>query len=88
MSARLGVSISVMHCALNVLYSPGQFKANVHQGGSVKPISLNKPLETMVLKTAALCGLDFAGVDVLLDKDSYKICEVSTCEGLQLESPC
>ena len=50
------------------------FKANVHQGGSVKPIKVNKPLEDLVVKVSRLCGLDFSGVDLLLDRTGYKVC--------------
>jgi len=59
------------------------FKANVHQGGTVKPISVKPRLERMVLKTAKLCQLDFSGVDVLLDKPGYKICEVNSSPGFE-----
>lgn len=59
------------------------FKANVHQGGSVKPIKVNKPLEDLVVKVSRLCGLDFSGVDLLLDRTGYKVCEVNSSPGFE-----
>jgi len=61
----------------------GQFKANVHQGGTVKSTRLQQKLERMVLKTSRLCHLEIAGVDVLLDKDTYKVCEVNSSPGFE-----
>ena len=56
----------------------GSFKSNIHQGGVGKLIRVDPELETLVLKTAELCGLHIAGVDVMMDSDdgTYKICEV------------
>jgi RimK family alpha-L-glutamate ligase len=59
------------------------FKANFHQGGYVKPVALKPEIEWLACETAKLCGLDVAGVDILIDTDSYKICEINSSPGFQ-----
>ena len=59
------------------------FKANFHQGGNVEKIVLTQQLEWLAVETAKLCGLDIAGVDILIAKDSYKICEINSSPGFQ-----
>lgn len=45
-------------------------------GGSVKSVELQNQVQWLVLETVKLIGLDIAGVDLLIDKNTYKICEV------------
>ena len=59
------------------------FKANVHQGGSVKAVKLSTQVEWLVLETVKLVGLDIAGVDLLIDTNSYKICEINSSPGFE-----
>ena len=59
------------------------FKANVHQGGSVMNVVCGEALTSLAVDTAQLCLLDCTGVDVLLDRNSYKICEVNSSPGFQ-----
>jgi gamma-F420-2:alpha-L-glutamate ligase len=59
------------------------FKANFHQGGTVKPIKLSPAIEWLAIEAARLVGLDIAGVDILIDNDSYKICEINSSPGFQ-----
>jgi len=59
------------------------FKSNVHQGGKVKPVKLDPQVMWLVLETVKLIGLDIAGVDLLIDKDNYKICEVNSSPGFE-----
>ena len=59
------------------------FKANVHQGGSVMNVVCGEALSSLAVDTAQLCLLDCTGVDVLLDRNSYKICEVNSSPGFQ-----
>jgi len=59
------------------------FKANFHQGGSVKPVKLSPAIEWLAIEAARLVGLDIAGVDILIDNDSYKICEINSSPGFQ-----
>ena len=61
----------------------GQFKANVHQGGSVKPVKISPQVEWLVLECVKIIGLDIAGVDLLIDRNTYKICEVNSSPGFE-----
>ncbi len=57
------------------------FKANFHQGGYVKKIKLSPAVEWLAIEATRLIGLDVAGVDILIDKNSYKICEINSSPG-------
>lgn len=59
------------------------FKANFHQGGYVRPVKLSPAVEWLAIECARLVGLDIAGVDILIDQDSYKICEINSSPGFQ-----
>ena len=54
--------------AMMRIAAKGQFKANVHQGGSVKPVKISPQVEWLVLECVKIIGLDIAGVDLLIDK--------------------
>ncbi|KAL0481911.1 alpha-L-glutamate ligase [Acrasis kona] len=59
------------------------FKANFHQGGYVRPVKLSAAVEWLAIECARLVGLEIAGVDILIDHDSYKICEINSSPGFQ-----
>jgi RimK family alpha-L-glutamate ligase len=56
----------------------GGFRSNYAKGGSVKPFPLNPDIEWIAVESAKALGLDVAGVDILFDGDSYKVCEVNS----------
>lgn len=55
----------------------GDFKANFSGGGAVENFPLNPEIEWLAVESARVLGLDVTGVDILFDKDGYKICEVN-----------
>lgn len=59
------------------------FKSNFHQGGYVKRVKLSPVVEWLAIEAARLIGLDIAGVDILIDKDTYRICEVNASPGFE-----
>lgn len=64
----------------------GDFKANISQGGVATQVELSPQLAELAVRVTQLCGLDFAGVDILIDHDGYKLCEVNSSpffEGLE-----
>ena len=69
--------------AMMRIAAKGNFKANVHAGGSVKPVKISPQVEWLVLETVKIIGLDIAGVDLLIDKNTYKICEVNSSPGFE-----
>jgi ribosomal protein S6--L-glutamate ligase len=63
--------------------APGDFRSNVHQGGSVKRIRLRKEERRAAIKAARILKLDVAGVDVLRTDAGPKILEVNSSPGLE-----
>jgi gamma-F420-2:alpha-L-glutamate ligase len=61
----------------------GKFKANFSAGGSVAPYELNEAVEWLAVESARVIGLDIAGIDILFDGDSYKVCEVNCAPGFR-----
>ncbi|CEO95485.1 N-acetylaspartylglutamate synthase [Plasmodiophora brassicae] len=62
------------------------FKAN-DDGSSVRAVKVSPQVEWLVLEATRLTGLDVATIDLLIDKDTYKICDINSAPGFQdLES--
>lgn len=56
----------------------GSFKANFSAGGTVAPFPLSSEIEWLAVESAKALKLEIAGVDILIDKGSYKVCEVNS----------
>lgn len=54
------------------------FRANYSAGGAVEEFALTPEIERIALEASKHLGLDIAGVDLLFDGDSYKVCEVNS----------
>ena len=54
------------------------FRSNITGGGKASRVSLTKEQETLALSACQAVGADFAGVDILLGKDTSLVCEVNT----------
>lgn len=61
----------------------GEFRANVHRGGTVEPYKLNRTEKAAALKAAKAMGLSIAGVDILPSSRGPLILEVNSSPGLQ-----
>lgn len=61
----------------------GMFKANFSRGGKVERFKLKSPEEWLAIESAKLMELEIAGVDVLFDGESYKVCEVNSAPGFE-----
>ena len=59
----------------------GDFRSNVHQGGSVKKVTLTKEEKRTAIKAAKILKLNVAGVDILRSNDGPKILEVNSFPG-------
>lgn len=55
-----------------------QFKANVSIGGTAQYVKLNKKITDISIKSSQALGLDISGVDLLIDGEDYKVCEVNS----------
>ncbi|WP_113671810.1 ATP-grasp domain-containing protein [Vallitalea guaymasensis] len=54
------------------------FRANYSAGGTVESYPLSPIIEWIALEASKILGLDIAGVDLLFDGESFKICEVNS----------
>lgn len=61
----------------------GEFRSNLHRGGSAKAIKLKRAEKTAALKAAEAMGLSVAGVDMLQSKRGPLILEVNSSPGLE-----
>lgn len=61
----------------------GEFRSNVHRGGSVELIKLNKQQRKAALVAARSMGLSIAGVDLLQSDRGPLILEVNSSPGLE-----
>ena len=57
---------------------PGSFKANYSAGGSAEQFPLSPDIEWLAVESARLMGLDIAGVDLLFDRQGFRVCEVNS----------
>ena len=62
---------------------PGEFRANVHQGGSVEMIKTSKEEREVAIKAAKIMGLKMAGVDLLRSARGPLILEINSSPGLE-----
>jgi ribosomal protein S6--L-glutamate ligase len=61
----------------------GEFRSNLHRGGTAEVIELTEEEENAALKAAKVLGLAVAGVDMLQSVNGPKIMEVNSSPGLE-----
>ncbi len=61
----------------------GEFRSNLHRGGSAKIIELSDQEELTALKAARAMGLGVAGVDMLQSSSGPLVLEVNSSPGLE-----
>lgn len=61
----------------------GEFRSNLHRGGSASVIKLSDEEEIVAIKAAKALGLDIAGVDMLQSARGPLILEVNSSPGLE-----
>ncbi len=60
-----------------------EFRANLHLGGTSKPIKLGREEKRMALAATDVLGLKVAGVDIIISSEGPKILEVNSSPGLE-----
>ena len=61
----------------------GEFRSNLHRGGSAAIIKLSRAEKSTALKAASSMGLAIAGVDMLQSKRGPMVLEVNSSPGLE-----
>lgn len=62
----------------------GDFRANIHQGGSAVQIELSSDEKALAVKAVKAIGLDVAGVDLIRSKQGLYLLEVNASPGLEM----
>lgn len=63
--------------------APGEFRANIHQGGQAKLVKISKEERVLAIKAAKVLGLSTAGVDIIRSKKGPLLLEVNSSPGLE-----
>jgi len=61
----------------------GEFRSNIHRGGTAKAIQLDRDQAEAAVKAARVIGLEVAGVDMLEARSGPKIMEVNSSPGFE-----
>ncbi|MFQ1699906.1 30S ribosomal protein S6--L-glutamate ligase [Loktanella agnita] len=61
----------------------GEFRSNLHQGGSAAKVKISKEERETAVRAANALRLNFAGVDLLRGEDGPKVLEVNSSPGLE-----
>lgn len=62
---------------------PGDFRANIHRGGTAEPVTLSAVERSTAVKAARTMGLMVAGVDLLTSERGPVVVEVNSSPGLE-----
>ena len=62
---------------------PGEFRSNLHRGGTAAPIEISAAERRTALRAASIMGLNVAGVDLLRSKTGPMVMEVNSSPGLE-----
>lgn len=63
--------------------APGEFRANLHQGGSAQIVKITPEERILSVKAAKALGLQVAGVDIIRSKNGPLLLEVNSSPGLE-----
>ncbi|CAK0750483.1 ribosomal protein S6 modification protein [Gammaproteobacteria bacterium] len=61
----------------------GDFRSNLHRGGTASPIQITAQERTMAVEATRIIGLDVAGVDLLRSRNGPVVMEVNASPGLE-----
>ncbi|MDH5588914.1 MAG: 30S ribosomal protein S6--L-glutamate ligase [Gemmatimonadota bacterium] len=63
--------------------APGEFRSNLHRGGTSNPVTLSAKERNTAIRAARVMGLGLAGVDLLRSERGPLVIEVNSSPGLQ-----
>ncbi|MFC4993701.1 30S ribosomal protein S6--L-glutamate ligase [Rubritalea tangerina] len=61
----------------------GEFRANIHQGGTASIVKITREERTLAVKAAKCFGLQVAGVDIIRSRKGPLLLEVNSSPGLE-----
>ncbi|MBC6428459.1 MAG: 30S ribosomal protein S6--L-glutamate ligase [Cellvibrionales bacterium] len=61
----------------------GEFRANLHLGGSASPVKITSAERKIAVVAAKAVGLQVAGVDIIRSKSGPKVLEINSSPGLE-----
>lgn len=61
----------------------GDFRSNVHRGGTAEPLELDEVYRDTAIRSAQIMGLKIAGVDMLEGEGGPQVMEVNSSPGLE-----
>lgn len=62
---------------------PGEFRSNLHRGGTASPIRITPEERSTAVRAARIIGLNVAGVDILRSNHGPVVMEVNSTPGLE-----
>ena len=63
--------------------APGEFRANIHLGGSAEKIIVSKQIRSLAIKACKSLNLEVAGVDIINSSRGPLVLEVNSSPGLE-----
>lgn len=63
--------------------APGEFRANIHLGGSAEIVKITRAERSLAIKAAKVLGLQVAGVDIIRSEAGPLLLEVNSSPGLE-----
>lgn len=63
--------------------APGEFRANIHQGGKAAIVKITPEERALAIKSAKTLGLKVAGVDIIRSRNGPLLLEVNSSPGLE-----
>ncbi|MCI5132400.1 MAG: RimK family alpha-L-glutamate ligase, partial [Candidatus Electrothrix sp. EH2] len=63
--------------------APGEFRANIHQGGSAAVVRITPEERKLATTASKILGLRFAGVDIIRSRKGPLLLEVNSSPGLE-----
>lgn len=62
---------------------PGEFRSNLHRGGTAQPVKITPEERVTAVRAAKILGLNVAGVDILRSNHGPVVMEVNSSPGLE-----
>jgi len=72
-----------VRAAMRRIGAEGEFRSNIHRGGTGEPVKLTKVYERIAVRAAAAAGLQLAGVDILEASSGPMVIEVNASPGFE-----